>query len=159
MESEVTALTYEETPLFYSNPEKDMELGCIGHLRGDFGHVGTEFWHTWWEHQTELNTPEFKADIAAAMTRLREDLLRDYSSMEAYCHQHSKARMKGAVDPQMYGFRLNTDHYRYYIRCSLHVDEYFYVYCYPKERERLPEKNGEGQAQTIPPKKRHGPER
>jgi hypothetical protein len=44
-------------------PEKDAELGCIGHVRMDFGHGGKEFWHTWWPRGDEtLNSPEFKAE-------------------------------------------------------------------------------------------------
>lgn len=60
-----------EAGLFYAiTPEKDAELGCIGHVRMDFGHGGKEFctpgtsavmkvstrrsssrsWERWWTH-------------------------------------------------------------------------------------------------------------
>jgi hypothetical protein len=150
MELEVIKLTLEETLLFYSNPEKDKELGCIGHLRGDFGHKGKEFWHSWFDHQSELNTPEFKADIASVMERLKKDLLKNYGSMANYCYQHREARMEGAIYPEMYGFRLNTDHYRYYIRCSLQMGDYnFYVYCYKNEKERLHVKQRAGRYSPL----------
>ena len=160
MELEVTRLTLEETLLFYSKPQKDKDLGCIGHLRGDFGHKGKEFWHSWFDHQSELNTPEFKADIASAMEHLRKDLLKNYRSMASYCYQHKEAKMEGAVYPEMYGFRLNTDNYRYYIRCSLQMGDYnFYIYCYKNQRENLHEKTEGGQIQTAPKRKSHEPER
>ena len=38
-----------ESGLFYAlPPERDEELGAIGHVRIDFGYRGQEFWHTWW---------------------------------------------------------------------------------------------------------------
>ena len=52
MTFEIRPFSPEEAALFYSNDEKDKELGCIGHLRGDFGHKGREFWHTWFDHQS-----------------------------------------------------------------------------------------------------------
>lgn len=160
MELEVTRLTLEETFLFYSNPQKDKELGCIGHLRGDFGYKGKEFWHSWFDHQSELNTPEFKADIASVMKLLRKDLLKNYGSMANYCQQHKEARMEGAIYPDMYGYRLNTDNYRYYIRCSLQMGDYnFYIYCYKNRRENLHEKTEGGQIQSVPKRKSHEPER
>ena len=164
MEVEIIKLTLEETLLFYSSPDKERnrEIGCIGHLRGDFGHRGKEFWHTWWEHQNELNTPEFKTDLAAVMERLRQDLLKDYNSMEKFCHQYRAARMEGVVYPELYGFRVSTEHYRYYIRCSLEVNEYFYIYCYKNQKERLHEKTEDRQMQPAPiapKKKKHEPER
>ena len=150
MALEITPLTLEETPLFYSNPEKDKELGCVGHLRGDFGHGGKEFWHTWWEHQSELNTPEFKADIATVMERLRQDLLQNYGSMENYCYRHKKAWMQGAWHPEMYGFKLDTGNYRYYIRCSLQMGDYI-LHLLLQKRQRTAARKIGGWAHTACP--------
>lgn len=137
MAFEITPLALEETPLFYSNPEKDKEFGCISHLRGDFGHKGREFWHSWFDHQAELNTPEFKADIASVMECLRQDLLKNYGSMANYCYQHGETRIQGALYPETYGFKLHTGNYCYYIRCSLQTGDYnFYVYCFKNENDR-----------------------
>lgn len=40
----------EEAGLFYAQtPERNEELGALGHIRIDFGHNGREgFYHTWW---------------------------------------------------------------------------------------------------------------
>lgn len=161
MEVEVINLTLEETLLFYAStdPERNRKIGCIGHLRGDFGSRGTEFWHTWWDHQVELNTVEFKTDIVKVMEHLRKGLLKDYRSMERYCLEHKAAQMEGVIYPELYGFRVCTEHYRYYIRCSLNVREYFYIYCYKKQRELQQEKNESEQMQSDAKKKRHEPER
>jgi len=42
---ELTAVSSEERELFYSvrTPDRDVETGCIGHLRADFGDEGTTF--------------------------------------------------------------------------------------------------------------------
>ena len=45
----IKAASFDEAALFYAmTPEEDQRLGCIGHVRMDFGHRGQEFWHTWW---------------------------------------------------------------------------------------------------------------
>ncbi len=66
-ESKFTArpASFDEAGLFYAmTPEEDQRLGCIGHVRMDFGHRGQEFWHTWWPRgPEELNSPEFKAEL------------------------------------------------------------------------------------------------
>ena len=56
----------DEAGLFYAlPPEKDEELGAIGHVRIDFGREGNEFWSTWWPRgPEELNSPEFKEELA-----------------------------------------------------------------------------------------------
>ena len=55
----------EESELFYAlPPERDRELGAIGHLRIDFGGSRTEFHHTWWPRGSDdLNTREFRDEL------------------------------------------------------------------------------------------------
>ena len=53
----------EKHILFYSQNGKDEELGCIGHLRGDFAKSGNEFWTTWWPHCEDYKTQEFKDEF------------------------------------------------------------------------------------------------
>jgi hypothetical protein len=161
MAFEIRTFSPEEAALFYSNDEKDKELGCIGHLRGDFGHKGKEFWHTWFDHQAELNTPEFKVDIAAVINELHaRGPLKDLGSMANYCYEHREAQIQGAWHPDTYGFCVDTDRYRYCIRCfPQQGDNNFYVYCYQHKNERQHEKTEGGQIQPAPKKKRHQPER
>ena len=159
MAFEIRPVAQEEAHLFYSNDDKDQEFCCIGHLRGDFGHKGREFWHTWFDHQSALNTPEFKADIAAVVNELRtQGLLKDLGSMANYCYKHNEAKIQGTWNPHTYGFRVNTERYRYCIRCSLQQEDYnFYVYCYKNENELLHEKT-EGR-QPSSKLNKHEPER
>ena len=161
MALEIRPLALEEAALFNSDDEKDQEHSCIGHLRGDFGYNGKEFWHSWFGRQDALNTPEFKADLAAVITGLRtQGPLKDLRSMAYYCCGHREAKIPGALHPETYGFCVNTDQYRYYIRCfPLQGDYKFHVHCYKKGNERLWEKTGGRQIRSAPSKKRHGPER
>ena len=161
MSLEIRPFTPEEAALFYSDDEKDKELGGIGHLRGDFGSNGKEFWHSWFGQQDALNTPEFKADLAAVITGLRtQGPLKDLRSMAYYCCGHREAKIPGALHPETYGFCVNTDQYRYYIRCfPLQGDYKFYVYCYRKENERLQERTGGRQIRSAISKKRNQLER
>ena len=48
----------EENRLLYSDTGETKELGCIGHLRGDFGHDGKEFWTTWFPHENHEKNDE-----------------------------------------------------------------------------------------------------
>lgn len=150
----------EERTLFYSDSEK--ELGYIGHLRGDFGSGGKEFWSTWCEHQSELKTQEFKNEFDDFINSLRKQgLLKDRRSMADYCYQHPEAKILGAWHSDVYGFCVNTDRHRYFVRCFPHQGDYnFYVYCYQKRLECLQEKP-EARQSTLPApkKKKNEPER
>ncbi|MGF9712207.1 hypothetical protein [Paenibacillus naphthalenovorans] len=45
----------EDTAYFYSaSAAEEIERGCIGHLRGDFGRSGEEFWVTWFPRRSPL---------------------------------------------------------------------------------------------------------
>ena len=125
------------------------------------GNRGKEFWHSWFDHQAELNTPEFKADLATVVNGLRtRGPLKDLSSMENYCYGHQEAKIPGAWHPSTYGFCVNTDRYRYCIRCFPQQGDYnFYIYCYKCGNERVYEKTDDKQIRTAPKKKRLEPER
>jgi hypothetical protein len=163
MELIIRPFAPEESALFYSDSEKYKEFGCIGHLRGDFGSVGKEFWSTWWEHQSELKTQEFKDEFDDFINSLRKQgLLKDRHSMADCCYQHPEAKIPGAWHSDVYGFCVNTDRHRYFVRCFPHQGDYnFYVYCYKKQPERLQEKP-EARQTAVPPapkKKKYEPER
>jgi hypothetical protein len=65
--------------------------------------------------------------------------------------------MKGAWNPYLYGFRVCTKNYRYYIRCFPHTGDYnFYIYCYRRENERQHEMES---GKASPKKIRQEPER
>jgi hypothetical protein len=109
----------EEAGLFFALPkEQDAELGAIGHIRMDFGRSGKEFWHTWWPRGSEeLNSPEFKAELTELVNELRESgPLKDLSAMYNYCSDYD-GRIEGGWR-QNYGYVVETEHYRYCLRCS-----------------------------------------
>ena len=110
---QIRPASFDEAGLFYAmKPEEDQRLGCIGHVRMDFGHRGKEFWHTWWPRgPEELNSPEFKAELQQVVDELRTGVLKDLSSMSKYCWSHG-----GEVGnwPSNYGYIVETENYRYH---------------------------------------------
>lgn len=130
------------------------EQACIGHLRGDFG-SGTEFWTTWWDHNEELKGQEFKDELDAVVNALWKDgPLKNLSSMERYCWSHAQARMSPASGTNYYGFRVDTEKHRYYLRFLPQRGNYnFYIYCYQTDKlERaaeLPPRETGTSRQTI----------
>ncbi|ACL20450.1 hypothetical protein Dhaf_2422 [Desulfitobacterium hafniense DCB-2] len=109
----------EEAGIFYAlTPEQDAELGAIGHVRMDFGASGNEFWSTWWPRGDEsLNSPEFKAELTELVNELRETgPLKDLSAMHSYCAGH-RGEIGGGWR-QNYGYIIETERYRYCLRCS-----------------------------------------
>ena len=142
--------------------EQDKTVGCVGHLRGDFG-SGKQFYTTWWPHQhNTLNTPEFKADIDRTINWLREQPdspLRDFDSMNRYCNRYERiCAIKGALLPSC-GFMVKTKQYVYMLRCTPVKGDYqFYIYCYqrkPFERAQKEQQKND----RLAVKKRAEPER
>lgn len=133
-----------EVGLFYSElePDKDAELATVGHLRMDFGHSGKEFWHTWWPHNGDrFNTDEFKDELQMIVETLRQNgFLQDLASMRAYC-----ARNGGTItkDGRSFGYVVDTEHYRYCLRCTPAPGEYQgYLYCYDLRQQQLIQQAG-----------------
>lgn len=127
----------EEAGLFYSelDAEQDKALGTVGHIRMDFGHNGKEFWHTWWPHnEDQLNTPEFKDELQTIVDALRTDgPLKDLTSMRSFCAQNGGAITR---DGCSFGYVVETDRYRYCLRCTPSPGDYQgYLYCYDKQQE------------------------
>ena len=129
----------QEAGLFYSEiyTEKDADLGTVGHVRMDFGYSGKEFWSSWWPHNgDQFNTPEFKSDLQTVVDALRRDgPLKDLASMRRFCGQNS-----GAItgDGRSFGYVLDTEHYRYCLRCTPDPGEYQgYLYCYDLRQQAL----------------------
>ena len=127
----------EEAGLFYAQtPEQDETLGAIGHVRIDFGHGGREFWHTWHPRGAEeLNSPEFKAELDEVVGQLRESVLQDLSSMRSYCYHHG-GEIEGGICTQNYGYTVETDRYRYLLRCNpIEGDYQAYLSCFDKQAQ------------------------
>ena len=127
----------ESSIFFAQSPEKDLELGCIGHVRMDFGHGGKEFWHTWHPRGPEKwNSPAFKAELTEVVDELRKSVLKDFSSMTSYCVTNGGQIVGGWV--RNYGYVVDTDNYRYCLRCNpVRGDYQAYLTCYDKQVQAM----------------------
>ncbi len=114
----------DEAGLFYTpHPEEDKRRGTIGHIRMDFGRSGNEFWHTWWPRgPEELNSPVFKAELQEVVDMMRENVLKGRFAMERFCYDHGGKIDGGYV--QNYGYIVETEHYRYCLRCNPSPGDY-----------------------------------
>ena len=159
MEYHIRSFAPGEAPLFYSDSGKDKQADCIGFLRGDFGREGRAFWTSWWERTAHLKTQEFQTEFDDFINALRDDsLLKDRSSMARYCARYPEARIPGAWHADVYGFCVETDHHRYFLRCFPHFGDYnFFIFCY--RRDGREQTKGNPDRPQIPAKKRHTPER
>ena len=147
---------------FSRSEEQDKAIGCVGHLRGDFG-SGKQFFTTWQPHQNDaLNTPEFKADIDRTVNWLREQPdspLRDLDTMKRCCDRYERAcTIRQAMLPSC-GFMVKTKQYVYMLRCTPIKKEYnFYIYCYRRENFEKVQKERQ-KNDRLQVKKRTEPER
>ena len=109
----------DEAGLFFAlDPAEDETLGTVGHIRIDFGHDGGEFRHSWWPRgPEELNTPEFKGELGQVVDQLRRGVLKDLSTMLRWCHLHG-GEIAGGICAQNYGYMVETEQYRYCLRCN-----------------------------------------
>lgn len=123
---------------FVLPPEKDEELGAIGHVRIDSGYKGLEFWHTWWPRGSEeLNTPEFKAELDKMVTALRLGALKDLASMRRYCWGRENGAIADGICCQNYGFTLETNRYIYRLRYSPTEGDYqANLGCFDKQAQK-----------------------
>ena len=127
----------DEAGLFYAqHPSEDELLGTIGHVRMDFGKSGNEFWHTWWSRgPEELNSPAFKAELQEVVDKLREDVLKSRFAMERFCYEHGGKINGGRT--QNYGYVVETEHYRYCLRCDPSPGTYnAYLTCFDLDVQR-----------------------
>ncbi len=118
--------------LYSAQGKHDAERGCIGHLRGDFGRDGHEFWTSWFDHQVGLKTVSFRDELQAVVNSLREEggLLQSFASMSKQCRD-------GFPCDASYGFHAESQHYEYCLRCTPRRGDYnFYLYCYDKSAQR-----------------------
>ena len=147
---------------FSRSEEQDKVVGCVGHLRGDFG-SGKQFYTTWWPHQQDaLNTPEFKADIDRTVNWLREQSdspLHDLNAMQfCYKRYRNSCEIKNAVLPSC-AFLVESKQYVYMLRCTPTKGDYnFYMYCYQRAAFEKYRAQLKAKARSLA-KKRTEPER
>lgn len=133
----VPALEKDAGYFFAADPKKDRTHGCIGHVRIDFGRDGDEFWHTWWPRGPEdLNSEHFKEELSEVVNQLRESVLKSLPDMRRFC-QKNGGEISGGWD-QNYGYEIETDRYRYCLRCNpVEGDYQAYLTCYDKLARQL----------------------
>lgn len=138
MKLEIRAMTQKERAFSYTQETEVLEkAGCVGHLRGDMGKGGNEFFTPWDDHVQELKTDAFKQEFDKVVNLLRFDeryggLLHDRASLAAYCKSNPDSAFEGNYT-QEYAFRADTETYSYMIRCNPSKGDYnFYVYAYEK---------------------------
>ena len=137
MDLSIRPIKPEERPFSYKQSQNDyVESGCIGFLRGDFDTSGKGFYTTWEDKVKFLKTDEFKREFDDVINSLRfgyGELLKDRSSLSAYCHNNPDGVIEGNYTKE-YGFRVDTDEHSYILRCNPTKGDYnFYVYAYDRE--------------------------
>lgn len=126
-----------EAGIFYAQePDTDRMMGAIGHVRIDFGQSGKEFWHTWHPRGDEsLNSTAFKEELTQVVDQLRDSGLKDLRAMDRFCYEHG-----GKIDGgwrQNYGYIIETENYRYCLRCSPGQGDYHaYLTCFDLNVQR-----------------------
>lgn len=133
----VRAATPDERGFSYTQPELFEASGCIGHLRADMGSTGTQFFSSWDDHQSKLNTQAFKDEFNQFINELRKNpeyngMLTSRAALYAYCHAHPEAALDNA---QEFVFRADTDKNSYMLRLNPNRGAYnAYIYAFQKEQ-------------------------
>ncbi|MBR4608069.1 MAG: hypothetical protein IKO41_17825 [Lachnospiraceae bacterium] len=119
----------EEAYAFSRNKEIDEASGCVGHLRGDFGSAGTQFFHSWWPHQNDvLNTPEFKEAFGNVMDSLKRGCLGSRRECAKFCWENLDQNFG---EYHGFGGRVDEGDYAFIFRLNPKRGDYdIYVYCY-----------------------------
>lgn len=118
--------------MYYSGNNQDHH--CVGHIRGDFGKSGDEYWATFWEHEgINVAGEGCKEELTALVNTLRKNLLKGRNAMRKYIQQRPPLILEaGAI--MSYGYQVTTEKYDYYIRCTPYPGVYdFYIYMYVRE--------------------------
>ena len=143
--------------MYSSVRETDQEKACVGHLRGDFGRSGAEFWTGWFDHQPQLKDAAFQQELQTTVDDLRgqEGLLRNFASMSRNCRD-------GLRCDNSFGFQGESRNHLYCLRCTPRKGDYnFYLYAYDKNvlRELAREKAAEKPQPVKPKTQKHEMER
>ena len=70
----------------------------------------------------ELNSPVFKAELQEVVDTLRESVLKNRFAMERFCYARG-GKISGGWT-QNYGYIVETEHYRYCLRCNPSPGDY-----------------------------------
>lgn len=123
--------------MYSGDINQDECTGCIGHLRGDFGPTGVQFWTTWFPRvNNERCTPAFKREFDELVNALRSDeysILASRAAVTALKTRYPGCDFAGAFYEER-GLRIDTEDFIYLLRCNDARGDYnFYLYCYEKK--------------------------
>ena len=122
----------------------DAGRGCIGHLRGDFGSTGNEFFTSWFDHMPQLNHAAFRQNCICCGGPAQ------CGRLVVEPGRHAQPCRSGRVCDDSYGFYAETPNYEYCLRCTPRRGEYnFYLYCYDKQAQREHREHRE-QSEPLP---------
>lgn len=121
-----------ECPYTYSHNEADADMGCVGHMRGEFNGVTPySFWSTWFPHQqNRLSVPKFELELGRIMRGLRGNILESLPLLKEFCESSLDRNFADAG----YGMCIESENYRYLLRLDPDSEKHqFYMYCYEKK--------------------------
>lgn len=127
----------EQKYCFAQSLDLNVRTGLVGYLRGDFGRTGRALFTTFFDVNTNLKTPIFRAQFDAAINSLRTaqaygPILCNLEAMVAYCSAHPEGKLIG--EDRQYGYRADFNGYVFLVRANpAKGDCNFYVYCYVQE--------------------------
>ncbi len=129
---ELEHIMQDEFEFVFSPKEKDIERGCIGYVRADFG-TGKEFYSTWFGETESLKTDDFRQELDDVINFFREStstpLLQGRSNMHNVCYTLKPTAYIGNSDIK--GFKVVTDKHTYYFKCKPRIGDYdLYLYGY-----------------------------
>lgn len=128
--------TDEQKYTYTQSTQIEGQTGCIGHLRGDFGSGGKEFFTSWFDRRRDLKTEQFKNELDEVINALRSEeygLLKSRSDMSQYANNCPNSAFEGIYTTE-YGFRVDTEKHAFLIRCNPTRGDYnFYCYCFVRE--------------------------
>ena len=129
----INPLTEAECKYTYAQSTQiEGQTGCIGHLRGDFGSGGNEFFTSWFDHRRDLKTDQFKNELDEVINALRSGeygLLKSRTDMSQYARSRPDSAFEGSYTTE-YGFRADTEKYAFLIRCNPTRGDYNFCLLY-----------------------------
>ena len=98
--NKLTLRCAQENEMIYTFAQSQqlyMQTGCVGYLRGDFGH-GNEFYTAWFDTAPFRKTPEFQSEFSEVITAFREDpqyrgILHNLEDMKMLCTTRPQSKM------------------------------------------------------------------
>jgi len=117
---------------FFRNKNERETAGLVGYLRGHFGRLGDEFYHSWFDVNPKLKSEKFHKDANDVMEFLRERLLTNRAYMRSFVYGNKEMKIDDA-STDSYGMFVESDGYEYDIRAICDDGNYdCYIYCYDK---------------------------